>query len=125
MKTYVAEIDGEAILAFRAENDEAARRIIGEEDAGLEFVLRGYSGLLRADGRVLWDGTSPIRHRLASPQEHELWLTLRSARLGSGDDPDDWVVYLVPVRSIDEKGGDDAQWISSQPLGRAGSGEWD
>jgi hypothetical protein len=34
------------------------------------------------DGRVLWDGASPIRHRLASPQQHELWLTLRSARSG-------------------------------------------
>jgi hypothetical protein len=31
----------------------------------LAKVLRGYSGLLRADGRVLWDGASPIRHRLA------------------------------------------------------------
>jgi hypothetical protein len=28
------------------------------------------------------DGASPIRHRLASPQEYELWLTSRSARSG-------------------------------------------
>jgi hypothetical protein len=109
MKTYVVEIDGEAILAFRADNDEAAQRIICEEDAGLQFVLRGYSGLLRADGRVMWNGTSPIRRRLASPQEHERWLTLRSARSGAPDDPDDWVVYLVPVISIDERGGNDEQ----------------
>jgi hypothetical protein len=106
MKTYVAEIDGEAILAFRAEDDEAAGHVIGEEESGFQVVIRGYSGLLRADGRPLWDGTSPIRHRLASPQEHGLWLTVRSARTGPND-PNDWVVYLVPVVSIDEMVGND------------------
>jgi hypothetical protein len=109
VKTYVAEIDGDAILAFRAENDDAAERIIGEEDGGFQIVVRGYSGLLRADGRPLWDGTSPIRYRLALPQEHELWLTLRSARSGSRDDPNDWVVYLVPVVSVDDMGGNDGE----------------
>jgi hypothetical protein len=108
MRTYVAEIDGEAILAFRAENDEAARRIVSEEESGFQLVVRGYSGLLRADGGVLWDGTSPIRYRLASRHEHELWLTVRKAQTGCADDPDDWVVYLVPVVSIDDKQGDDA-----------------
>jgi hypothetical protein len=107
MKTYVAEIDGEAILAFRAEDDDAAERIIGEEEGGLHIVVSGYSGLLRADGRPLWDGTNPIRYRLASPQEHGLWLTLRSAGIGSPNDPNDWVVYLVPVISVDEMGGSD------------------
>jgi hypothetical protein len=103
MKTYVAEIDGEAILAFRAENDDAAERVVGEEDGGFRIVVRGYSGLFRVDGRPLWDGTKPIRYRLALPQEHGLWLTLRSARTGSPDDPDDWVVYLIPVVSVDDR----------------------
>jgi hypothetical protein len=57
MQTYVAEINGEAILAFRAEDDEAARRIVCEEGSGFQVVVRGCSGLLRADGRALWDGT--------------------------------------------------------------------
>jgi hypothetical protein len=102
MKTYVAEIAGEAILAFRAEDDAAARSIVCEERGGLQLVVRGYSGLLRPDGRPLWDGASPIRYRLASSREHEQWLILRHSRTGGADDPDDWVVYLVPVVSVDE-----------------------
>ena len=43
MKTYVAEINGEPILAFRAEDDEAAERIIHEQDGGFQIVVRGYS----------------------------------------------------------------------------------
>jgi hypothetical protein len=106
MKTYVAVVDGEAILAFRAEDDDAAERIICEEDGGFQIVLRGYSGLLRADGRPLWDGTSPIRHRPASPQEHAQWLVPRNSQPETTDDPNDWVVYLVPVVSIDDAAGD-------------------
>jgi hypothetical protein len=102
MKTYVAEIDGEAILAFRAADDEAAQSIICDENGGFQIVVRGYSGLLRADGRVLWNGTSPMRCRLATPHEHEQWLILRDSRIGGADDPDDWVVYLVPVISVDD-----------------------
>ena len=102
MRTYVAEVDGEAVLAFRAENDKAAQGIICENDSGFQLVARGYSGMLRADGRVLWDGTSPIGYRLAAPPEHEQWLIFRDSQTGSADNPDDWVVYLVPVISIDE-----------------------
>jgi hypothetical protein len=106
MKTYVAEINGEAILAYRAEDDEAARQIIGDEERRFKRVVRGKSGLVRADGRVLWDGASPIRYRSATPQEHWLWVTLRSSLKGPADDPNDWVVYLVPVVSVLE---DDAK----------------
>jgi hypothetical protein len=106
MKTYVAEVDGEAILVFRATNDQAAERLICEEDGGFQLVARGYSGLPRADGRPLWDGTSPVRHRAASPHEHAQWLIVRDSRTESTDDPNDWVVHLVPVVSIDDAGGD-------------------
>jgi hypothetical protein len=58
MKTRVAEINGEAILVFRAENDDASQRIIRDEDSSFQPVVRGCSGLLRADGRPLWDVTS-------------------------------------------------------------------
>jgi hypothetical protein len=34
---------------------------------------------------------------------------MRSARSGSPDDPDDWVVYLGPVTSIDDKSGNDQE----------------
>jgi hypothetical protein len=102
MKTYVAEVDGEAILVFRAVDEEAARNILSEENGGFQLVARGYSGLLRADGGPLWDGRSPIRHRAASPQEHAQWLIVRDSRTERTDDPNDWVVYLVPVVSIDD-----------------------
>jgi hypothetical protein len=106
MKTYVAEVDGEAILVFRAVDEEAARNILYEENGGFQLVARGYSGLLRADGRPLWDGRSSVRHRAASPQEHAQWVIVRDSRTESTDDPNDWVVYLVPVVSIDEAAGD-------------------
>jgi hypothetical protein len=99
--TYVAEIDAEAILAFRAEDDEAARRFLS--GSRFQHIVRGYSGLLRFDGRVLWDGKSPIRHRLATAQEHWLWVTLRSSLKGQADDPGDWIVYLVPVLDNEAK----------------------
>jgi hypothetical protein len=87
MKTYVAEVDGQAILVFRAADDEAAQNILCEEDGGFQLVARGYSGLLRADGRPLWDGKSPVRHRAASPEEHAQWLIVRDSRTESADDP--------------------------------------
>jgi hypothetical protein len=102
VNTYVAEIDGEAILVFRAEDDDAARRIISEKDGGFQIAVLGYSGLLRADGRVIWNGTSPIRYRRASPHEHKQWLAVRNSRSKSTDDPNDWIVYLVSVISIDD-----------------------
>jgi hypothetical protein len=67
MRTYVAEVDGEAILAFRAEDDDAAERIICEEDGGLQIVVRGYSGLLRAD-----DSRSVIGTDAVSAQQDDL-----------------------------------------------------
>jgi hypothetical protein len=106
MKTFVAEVNGEAILVFRAVDEEAARTILYEEDGGFQLVARGYSGLLRADGRPLWDGDSPVRHRAASPEEHAQWVIVRDSRTESSDHPNDWVVYLVPVVSIDDAGGD-------------------
>src|SRR5215813_14392155 len=100
MKTYVAEINGEAIMAFRAEDDDHTHEIVKEKDGGLQLGLNGFSGLLRADGRPLWDGQSEIRARLATDEEHQRWLKARDAETGEGkqidpsmdDDPDDFNV---------------------------------
>jgi hypothetical protein len=40
MKTYVAEVDGEAVLVFRAVDEEAARNILSEENGGFQLVAR-------------------------------------------------------------------------------------
>jgi hypothetical protein len=122
MNTYVAEIDSEEIVAFRKAS--SARKVA----ASRSFCVI-YFGLLRADGRLLWDGPSPIRYRFACPREHERWLILRDSR---AEDPDDWVVYLVPFVSIDhERPGDDRGAFrneGSRSLVRAGSkanGVWE
>jgi hypothetical protein len=113
MKTYVAEINGEAILAFRAEDDSDAYAIVNEENGGLQLGLNGYSGLRHADGRVLWDDEAEIKARLATDDEHDRWLKARDAETGSAcdgkqfdpdfpDDPDDFMAYLISVKPVDE-----------------------
>jgi hypothetical protein len=71
IKTYVAEINGEAIIAFRAEDDDHANAIVNDEDGGLRSGHNGLSGLLRADGSVLWDGETEIKARRATDAEHD------------------------------------------------------
>jgi hypothetical protein len=113
MKTYVAEINGEAIVAFRAEDDDAALGLVNEKDGGLQS---GLYDVLRADGPPLWDGESTISSRLATAAERDEWLQVRNAETGAaadgeqvppemGDDPNDLNVYLIPV--IDPANDDD------------------
>jgi hypothetical protein len=123
MKTYVAEISGEPILAFRAEDDAAAERVVHEKDGGFQLVVRGYSGLTRADGCALGDGTSPVTVRLALPPEHEQWLVLQQAQAGTADNPDDWVIYLVPVVSVDERRGQVASRSGNRSVGHGKSSQ--
>src|SRR6476646_7354168 len=84
MKTYVATIGGNAVLAFRAEDDEQA--------------------LVGADGKPLWDGKSTIQAREATPAQHTEWEQSRDQAisdgeidLDAGNDPDEWNVYLIGI----------------------------
>jgi hypothetical protein len=119
MKTYVVEINDEAVLAFRAEDDDAAFGIVNEENGDLQLGL----DVLRADGKPLWDGKSTISSRLATAAEHDEWLKVSSAEIGtaadgiqidseSGEGPDDLNVYLIPVidPDDDDEDGDDSQF---------------
>jgi hypothetical protein len=116
MKTYVAEINGEAIMAFRAEDDDAALGIVNEENGGLRL---GLYDVLRANGKPLWDGESIISSRLATAAEHDQWLEVRDAEIAIaegkqinpeiGDDPDDYNVYLIPVIGPDDEDDDDGE----------------
>jgi hypothetical protein len=63
VKTYVAEIKGEAVVAFRAENDDMAYEIVNEKDDGMQL---GLSESLSADGSPLWDEKSEITARPAT-----------------------------------------------------------
>jgi hypothetical protein len=104
MKTYVAVIGGEAIIAFRAENEILAVMEVEDKKGGW------YRGILRADGAVLWDEESEIGVRAASAEEHERWLAVCDSAIGPAtegklmdpemhDDVDDICAYLIPVRA--------------------------
>lgn len=105
MKTYVAEINGEAILAFRAETDDDARQKMNGE---IQRDRNGFAGLLRENGEVLWDGESEIETRLASDDEHGRWCQARDAESGgqqidpiTSDDRNAFIAYLISVRPVD------------------------
>ncbi len=53
MKTYVASIGGNAVLAFRAEHDEKARAMTDDQEGGMRSDLKALVG---ADGKPLRDG---------------------------------------------------------------------
>jgi hypothetical protein len=111
MKTYVAEINGEAVVAFRAMDDDDAWDIVSDEDGDLQQSLNESSGMVRADGSPLWDGKSEIIARPATEAEDESWQKARDAEIASADedepidselddDFDDFTVYLISVKSV-------------------------
>ncbi len=118
MKTYVVEINGEAIMAFRALDDEDAHDLASDEDGDLRQSLNESSGVIREDGSPLWDGTSEIKVRPATESEEEEWRTARDAEIEDADeedelidseledDFDDFSVYLIPVKLAFEEEGE-------------------
>jgi hypothetical protein len=119
MKTYVAVINGEAVIAFRAMDDDDAQDIVGDEDGEIQESLHEDSGVVRADGSPLWDGKSEIIARPATEAEDKSW---REARDADEDEPEDEpgeseaeddseieddsdgdVVYLIPVKLTDDE----------------------
>jgi hypothetical protein len=117
MKTYVAEINGEAVMAFRAMDDDEAHDMVSDEEGDLQQNLNESSGVVREDGSPLWDGKSEIKVRPATEAEHEDWRAARDAEIENADegepidseiedDFDDFNVYLIPVKSVDEEEGD-------------------
>src|SRR2546422_9108336 len=82
MRTYVVEINGEAIIAFRAEGDNDAYHIVNETNGDLQLGLNGFFGVVRIDGNLLWDGETEINVRLATDSEDKIWLDVRDAEFG-------------------------------------------
>ena len=114
MKTYVAEINGEAVMAFRAMDDDDAHDMVTDEDGDVQQSLNESSGVVREDGSPLWDGKSEIKVRPATEAEDESWRTARDAEIEDADagepvdseiedDFDDFNVYLIPVKSADDE----------------------
>jgi hypothetical protein len=101
MKTYVASIGGNAVLAFRAEDDENARAMIDDQEGGIRSDLEVLVG---AEGKPLWDGKSAIQAQEATAAQHAEWEQSRDQAisdeeidLDAGDDPDEWSVYLTSI----------------------------
>jgi len=117
MKTYVAVINGEAIIAFRAMDDDDANDMVSDEDGDLQESLNESSGFVRADGSPLWDGKSEIIARPATEAEDQSWREARDAEIGNADEGElidseieedfaDFNVYLIPVKSTGDEEGD-------------------
>ena len=103
MNTYVAIINGKAVLAFRAEDDDEARAIIEDEGGSMRSDLRALAGM---DGKSLWDGESAIEVREATAAQHAEWKQSRDQAIRDGEidldarnNPDEWNVYLISAPS--------------------------
>jgi hypothetical protein len=101
MNTYVALIDGKAVLTFRAEDDDQARAMIEDEEGSVRSDLKE---LADADGKRLWDGKSDIQVREATAAQDAEWRQARDQAISDGEididaghNPDDWNVY--PIRA--------------------------
>ncbi len=84
MRIYVAEINGEVLIAFRAKGDDEAHGIVNEKNGDLQLGLNGFNGVVRADGSPLWDGETEIKVRPATDDEHETWREALDAETGEG-----------------------------------------
>jgi len=115
MRTYVAEINGEAIVAFRADDDDQAYDIVNDADGGLQISLMDFD---RADGDVLWDGATEIVARRATVIEHAKWLRALKQSTGKAtegavihhemlNNPDDFCLYLIPISDSADGGEED------------------
>jgi len=109
MRTYIAEINGEAVIAFRAEADDEAYGIVNETNGGLQLGLNGLNGVVRVDGTPC--GIEKRKSRWpATDGEHKIWLDARDAEFGEGkqfdpsmgSDPDALNVNLIPTSAVDD-----------------------
>jgi hypothetical protein len=109
MRTYVAEINGEALIAFRAKGDNEAYDIINEKNGDLQRGLNGFNGVVRPHGGPLWDGETVIKVRPATDDEHETWRDALDAETGEGKqidpsmggDRDALNVYLIATSAVE------------------------
>src|SRR5436190_23919479 len=99
MNTYVIIVGEQAVLAFRAEDDDQAREMIDDHEGN---VLSDLKTLVGTDGKPLWDGKTAIHVREASAAQHAEWEQSRDEAMGdgeidlnAGDNPDEWTVYLI------------------------------
>lgn len=94
MQTYVAEIDGRAIFAFRAVDDSNAQAWLD-----IHAVMRHTLETVHSDGRRIWNGRAHIRARRASSRESRIWNRLSGEVAGTDpfEEADTITVWLIPT----------------------------
>jgi hypothetical protein len=94
MQTYVAEIDGRAIFAFRAADDANAQAWLD-----IHAVMRHTLETLHSGGRRIWNGQAQITARKASAREAKIWKKLSVGVSGADpfEDADSVTVWLIPT----------------------------
>jgi hypothetical protein len=94
MQTYVAEIDGRAIFAFRAVNDATAQAWLD-----VHAVMRHTLETIHSGGRRIWNGRAEIHARRASAREANIWSKLSGnvAEVDPFEDADTVTVWLIPT----------------------------
>jgi hypothetical protein len=94
MKTYVAEIDGRAIFAFRAADDVNAQAWLD-----IHAVMRHTLETLHSRGQRIWNGRAQILARRASAREAKIWSKLSGevAVTDPFENADAITVWLVPT----------------------------
>jgi hypothetical protein len=92
LQTYVAEIDGRAIFAFRAVDDTCAQAWLD-----IHAVMRHRLETLQSGGRRIWNGQAPITARKANAAEATIWSSLRDevAETDRFQEPDNITVWLI------------------------------
>ena len=95
MRTYVVEIEGEPVVAFRAEQAQA--------------MLRGERG----DTRPLWHGIPKLTVRIANERETRRWEKARSAAIVPVHEG-----YLIDLQNgvdpLEADEGEELSWSSDQ-----------
>jgi hypothetical protein len=94
MHTYVAEIDGRAIFAFRAVDDVTAQAWLD-----IHAVMRHTLETLHSGGRRIWNGQAQIVARRASAREAKIWSNLSDEVAGIDplEEADSITVWLIPT----------------------------
>jgi hypothetical protein len=94
MQTYVAEIDGRGIFAFRADDVACAQAWLD-----IHAVMRHALETKHCDGRPIWNGRAPIIARSATSSEATAWRKLRDELIAAGqlEEPDIITVWLIPT----------------------------
>ena len=92
MQTYVAEIDGRAIFAFRADDVACAQAWLD-----IHAVMRHALETVQSDGRCIWNGQAQIIARQATSAEATIWSKL-SDEVAEGEEIEDAItVSLIPT----------------------------